>query len=45
MREVRNEAVTVAVSAAREVIAGATTDAARAKMVDDSIAAVGARLN
>ena len=45
VREVRDEAIAVAVSAAREVIAGATTDAARAKLVDESIATVGARLN
>ena len=45
IREVRNEAVTVAIAAARDVIAKQTTAADANKMIDDSIAEVGAKLH
>ena len=45
MREVRDRAVTVAVSAAQEILAAQMTAAQADRLVDDSIAAVGAKLH
>ena len=45
IRDVRNQAVTVAVAAAQDVIAKQTTAADADKMIDDSIAEVGAKLH
>lgn len=45
VKEVRDEAITVAVSAAREVIAAQMTAAAGNKLVDDAIASVEAKLH
>jgi F-type H+-transporting ATPase subunit b len=45
IREVRNQAVKVAVAAARDVIAEQTTAADANKLIDDAIAEVGAKLH
>ncbi|SLN55768.1 F0F1 ATP synthase subunit B [Pseudooctadecabacter jejudonensis] len=45
VREVRNQAVTVAVAAARDVIAKQTTAADANALIDDAIAEVGAKLH
>lgn len=45
IREVRNQAVTVAVGAAQDVIAKQTTAASANKLIDDAIAEVGAKLH
>lgn len=45
IREVRNQAVSVAVAAAQDVIAKQTTAADANKLIDDSIAEVGAKLH
>ena len=45
IRAVRNEAVTVAVAAAQDVIAKQTTAADANKLIDDAIAEVGAKLH
>ncbi|MDJ0824697.1 MAG: F0F1 ATP synthase subunit B [Rhodobacter sp.] len=45
VKEVRDEAITVAVAAAREVIAKQMTSAAANKLVDDAIAAVETKLH
>lgn len=45
IREVRNQAVMVAVGAAKDVIAKQTTAASANKLIDDAIAEVGAKLH
>ena len=45
IREVRNQAVKVAVAAAQDVIAAQTTPAEANKLIDDAIAEVGAKLH
>lgn len=45
VREVRNEAIRVAVAAAKDVIAANLTADGRARLVDDGIATVGERLH
>jgi len=45
IREVRNQAVTVAITAAQSVIAKQTTAADANKLIDDAIAEVGAKLH
>ncbi|SPF77476.1 F0F1 ATP synthase subunit B [Pseudoprimorskyibacter insulae] len=45
IKEVRDRAVVVAVQAAREVIAKQTTAQSASKLIDDSIAVVGAKLH
>lgn len=45
IREVRNQAVNVAVAAAQDVIAKQTTAASANKLIDDAIAEVGAKLH
>lgn len=45
IREVRNQAVTVAVAAAQDVIAKQTTATDANKLIDDAIGEIGARLN
>ncbi|MEN8917694.1 MAG: ATP F0F1 synthase subunit B, partial [Octadecabacter sp.] len=45
IRDVRNQAVSVAVAAAQDVIAKQTTAADANKLIDDAIAEVGAKLH
>ncbi|MEO1687411.1 MAG: ATP F0F1 synthase subunit B [Pseudomonadota bacterium] len=45
VREVRDEAIRVAVAAAQEAIAGGLDEAGRAKLIDDGIAATAAKLH
>ena len=45
VREVRDRAVTVAVAAAQEVLARQMDEAKGARLIDESIATVGARLH
>lgn len=45
VREVRDQAAVVAISAAREVVAAQMTAASANKMIDDAIAEVGAKLH